>query len=346
MRTSTRAERVIRRATGQATARPAQPAVAGEPAWRPSQTVPADERALFLARVGIFRDVAPESLHSLANRLEEREYSAGTYVVRAGDQGDGLFFIVSGRAEVIGRAEDERGAAEATLAHMGPGDLFGEVSLLDGKPRSASVLACTDSICLFLGRDPFLTALSSERNIAMGLLGLLAERLREADRRVVEGARDPLTSTYNRRGLEELYQREAERVKRHGGSVAVVYIDINGFKYYNDQWGHAAGDRVLCAVGTALQHAVRAADIVARHGGDEFILVLPQSDAVGAERAVERIRECIEHVKRTWELPAPVVVGIGYAVAQGTAVPLPHLLAEADQAMYRDKARIRASERG
>ena len=85
---------------------------------------------------------------------------------------------------------------------------------------------------------------------------------------------DPLTETLNRRGFERELTRSLAYVKRYGASAALIYLDLDGFKPVNDRHGHAAGDAVLKAVAAALVRHVRASDVVARIGGDEFVVLL------------------------------------------------------------------------
>jgi diguanylate cyclase (GGDEF)-like protein len=102
---------------------------------------------------------------------------------------------------------------------------------------------------------------------------------------------DALTGVMNRRGFERELKRAASYVQRYGGNAALVYLDLDGFKRVNDRFGHAAGDAVLVAVAATLVAAVRASDIVARIGGDEFAVLLwnlSAQDARNKSLALER----------------------------------------------------------
>lgn len=116
-------------------------------------------------------------------------------------------------------------------------------------------------------------------------------RLREDLRRVkTESHNDPLTSILNHRGLENEWSRFAAAYKReYYKSVVIVYIDLNGFKLFNDYLGHHIGDGLLTGFAKQLQETIRPTDIVARVGGDEFVLVLPGSNAGGATALMDRI---------------------------------------------------------
>lgn len=105
---------------------------------------------------------------------------------------------------------------------------------------------------------------------------------------------DPLTGLGNRRHLDERLQVEVNRARRYGNSLCVVMTDLDHFKGINDTYGHRAGDLVLQAFANVLQEAVRATDFVARFGGEEFILVLPETTLQGAMQLAERIRTTLE----------------------------------------------------
>ncbi|HWI71236.1 MAG TPA: GGDEF domain-containing protein [Baekduia sp.] len=117
--------------------------------------------------------------------------------------------------------------------------------------------------------------------------GAALSRLSERVRRQAET--DHLTGLLNRRAFIVAAEREHELAARTGADLAVVLIDLDDFKAINDRDGHAAGDRLLAELATAWQDVLRPADVLARHGGDEFVLLLPATSADGAERVVARL---------------------------------------------------------
>jgi diguanylate cyclase (GGDEF)-like protein len=150
---------------------------------------------------------------------------------------------------------------------------------------------------------------------------------------------DALTNMPNRRQCETALATELSQAKRFGASVAFVLADLDEFKSVNDQYGHPAGDRVLREFADILRESVREADLAARWGGEEFALVLPSTDAMGAAVLVERIRSALEH--RT------IVVdghAIGITASFGVSVfpqepTSTRLIASADEALYLAKRR-------
>ena len=162
-------------------------------------------------------------------------------------------------------------------------------------------------------------------------------RLRDTLREMA--LRDGLTGLYNRRYLEDVFTRELHRVERSGKPLAVVMIDIDHFKRFNDQHGHDAGDFVLSAVARAISNNIRPSDIACRYGGEELAVVLPETTLECARERVEHMRRAIRetnlaHAGQT--LPAPTA-SFGVAVYPAHGAKPADLLKAADQALYRAK---------
>jgi diguanylate cyclase (GGDEF)-like protein len=184
------------------------------------------------------------------------------------------------------------------------------------------------------------------------LLAVLA-KLEAADRAVIEGAlqaaekteadlrfladHDPLTGLLNRRSFRSRLDRHVSFTARYGGQGAVMIIDIDGLKEVNDKLGHQPGDNLIRRVSTVLRERVRATDIVARLSGDEFAVLMPQTDTAGAMQLGEDLRaEVAEGFPAGSELGgATISVGISI-FGKGSAAE--SVLVAADQAMYRAKA--------
>ena len=154
--------------------------------------------------------------------------------------------------------------------------------------------------------------------------------------------RDPLTAVMNRRGFERELARASSYLQRYGGSAALVYLDLDDFKPVNDRHGHAAGDAVLKAVAAALVIAVRASDMVARIGGDEFAVLLWNLNAADAANKALALEGAVTAATVAWD---GGVLGVGASAGVAALGPdwdLAGLLARADAAMY---ARKRARKR-
>jgi len=151
---------------------------------------------------------------------------------------------------------------------------------------------------------------------------------------------DPLTGVLNRYALEELLEREASRSERYAHPIGFLMIDVNRFKEINDRFGHAMGDKVLQAIAAVIQHNIRDADILVRYGGDEFLVILPETNG---ETDVVKERILAEVARRNQANPLldfPVTLAIGSAHwSSSSGQTMEQVLAETDKLMYEDKRR-------
>jgi diguanylate cyclase (GGDEF)-like protein len=148
---------------------------------------------------------------------------------------------------------------------------------------------------------------------------------------------DPLTDILNRRGFERALKRSLDHAKRYESNAALVYLDLDDFKSVNDRYGHAAGDAVLKAVAMVLMRHVRASDVVARLGGDDFAVLLWQLSEADLERKARSLEAA---VARTTATHAGIALSV--AASAGAALLLPldkpaDVLERADRAMYARK---------
>jgi diguanylate cyclase (GGDEF)-like protein len=168
-------------------------------------------------------------------------------------------------------------------------------------------------------------------------LGVAREigELRRAERELEYRAHhDPLTGLANRLLLENRIEAELDRARRHEGRVAVLYVDLDGFKQVNDRGGHEAGDRILREVARRLEADLGHEDLVARVGGDEFVVLLPDRDAAGARREADALRERLRVSCTLREGELLLDASIGIACWPGDGEDTAALLATADRAMY------------
>ena len=177
---------------------------------------------------------------------------------------------------------------------------------------------------------------------AMLRIHQLTEELHAANRRLRALARtDELTNVRNRRGLRSALTREFRRAERYGGALTVMAFDVDRFKQVNDDFGHAVGDSVLAAVAQALKRGVREVDVVGRVGGEEFVVVAPETPGREALAVAERLRRAVgERVVVTPHgSEVRVTVSCGVATLSDVHARSPdELLGYADAALYRAKA--------
>jgi diguanylate cyclase (GGDEF)-like protein len=150
---------------------------------------------------------------------------------------------------------------------------------------------------------------------------------------------DGLTGLANRAQLISRIDIAVARCQRHGETSAVIFLDLDGFKPVNDQYGHAIGDRVLVEVARRLEHiATRGTDLVARLGGDEFVVLCEDTTSVEAQQIVELIRSAIiKPIEIGANAPLSVGVSAGVAIAHSANASSDDLLRDADADMYTDK---------
>jgi diguanylate cyclase (GGDEF)-like protein len=173
-------------------------------------------------------------------------------------------------------------------------------------------------------------------SLGFGATALASLRLLAATRE--RALRDPLTGAYNRAFLTEFLNKQLSAAARRDVGLGVLAVDLDHFKRLNDTHGHAAGDRALIATVEAIQREVRTSDAVVRHGGEELIVVLVDTDLAGAGDAAERIRAAIEAISIDSELgPVAVRASLGVAVFPEHGHDQTSLLAAADRALYRAK---------
>jgi diguanylate cyclase (GGDEF)-like protein len=149
---------------------------------------------------------------------------------------------------------------------------------------------------------------------------------------------DGLTGLYNRRAFLEAGQREVEVALRLGRPLSAIMIDIDHFKQVNDTYGHLAGDLVLIALVNAIRESVRSIDVLARYGGDEFVILLIESDYTTASSVAERVRQSVARAKTLTEQGAvQITLSCGVSTLELIADTLDLLIDRADQALYASK---------
>lgn len=185
-------------------------------------------------------------------------------------------------------------------------------------------------LALALGR-----ALLHALHTQLAYLALL-RRVRESERVAVT---DPLTGLPNKRACLSRLEDEISRAARYKRPLAVIYTDLDFFKMINDAHGHAAGDLVLCAAAHLLQERIRTTDMAARMGGEEFVIILPETTLSSADILAERLRAAMEALYPTLPngVSLPITASLGIAAYPETSETADGLLQDADEAMGRAK---------
>lgn len=175
--------------------------------------------------------------------------------------------------------------------------------------------------------------------IAIGLLGygLRTSSMRAEAEMEKLAITDSMTGLYNRRKMFEMMQLEQTRLRRSGKSFVLVITDIDLFKTINDRFGHDCGDMVLREVSGLMRETLRRQDMLARWGGEEFVLLLPETDLAGARKVIEVLRQVIsDHQFCYLEKPFTLTMTFGMELFDGTQ-SIEAVLKQADQLLYKGK---------
>jgi diguanylate cyclase (GGDEF)-like protein len=309
----------------------------------PSSVVPVSAESL--DDFAMLEGVGLTARRELIASAKQRKLEPGQVLIRQGERNDGMYLVLRGELGVHLDSE-----TADPVAVIGPGETVGELSVLDGSEASAYVIA--QSVCRLLevGEDDFWQLTNVSHAFAVNLLVKLAARLRANNATVSQNVQkrrqyeraamfDGLTGIHNRRWLDETLHRLVRRHDSSGGTLSLSLIDIDHFKSFNDRYGHAAGDHVLTVVASTLAANLRPTDLVARFGGEEFVIIFPDTSLELAARAADRVREAVAGQDLTMpDGTALPRVTISMGVAQYRAQQsVPDFLKVADLAMYRAK---------
>ena len=178
-----------------------------------------------------------------------------------------------------------------------------------------------------------------DRGVRIGVAREIGD-MRRAERELEDRANhDPLTGLANRHRLQQALEDALQQAQARDGHVSLLFLDLDGFKEVNDRGGHEAGDRILCEVGRRLQTGLRQIDLVARMGGDEFVVLLPGCSAVDATAVAAQLRGHLRAPCALDDGPLQLDASIGIASYPGDGATAEALVTRADAAMYALKRR-------
>jgi diguanylate cyclase (GGDEF)-like protein/PAS domain S-box-containing protein len=215
----------------------------------------------------------------------------------------------------------------ACISIIERGEVIGLLHIRDGKSMSAET------------RKRLLVELKETSALLYAYLSLSISNLRLTESLKNQAIKDPLTGLFNRRFLMESFTRELTRASRKKTNISIVMIDIDHFKKFNDEWGHAAGDELLVRLGQFFMENIRGSDIACRYGGEEFVILMPEINASAAFNRIDKMREEVKKLKVYYDnhlLPLIALsMGISEYPTNGDGVD--ELLRLADEALYKAK---------
>ena len=310
---------------------------------RQEQIMPVSDEDL--QKVQLFKGVQLDRIRPLLNTCRTTHLQPGEILLRPEYSNANMYLLLNGNVTVHLENLDN-----PPLLTLTEGECVGEMSVFDGRNPSAYVKAAGAVDVMVIESQTLWQLIDASHSLSRNLLHLLANRLRSGNAIVTDSQSrqreteqaansDALTGLHNRRWLEEMMIRFKDKALDELLPVSLLMLDVDYFKRFNDTYGHKAGDLVLQMVAKTMRRRLRPSDMVARFGGEEFLILLPHTAEPEAQVVAERLRAGIENTAisadQGKELPA-VTVSIGIAPwRQGDN--LEQLVEAADKALYRAK---------
>jgi diguanylate cyclase (GGDEF)-like protein len=297
-----------------------------------------DFRRSLLQGIALFRGIDAESMSDLLPQCGRLDVKEGHVLLSPERENHCVYVVLSGRLSV------HLGALEAPkIADLGPGACAGEMSLIEDKDPSAFVVATEESHLMVISHTLLWRMVDRSHTFCKNLLIVLSERVRSDNEYIASSLgvlrqaernahTDALTGLGNRHWMRTMFEREVTRTLHSNKELCLMMIDVDNFKSFNDQYGHIAGDSALVAVAEALREYLRPTDLVARFGGDEFAVLLPDLKLKQARQTAERIRQQISGLSPA-SLSTAITVSIGIA-DRTDRDDVATLVQRADAAMY------------
>jgi len=310
-------------------------------------TVTKEHDKLLLSRLQLFRnvDLESKSVDRLLSLCTYRELNTGEILLSTDRENFYLYVLLTGRLVVQLGISDE-----IPLTTVEPGECVGEMSIIDSRVPSAQVLASEPSLVLVVEQEILWQMVSVSHEVARNLLYIMSERVRYSNLVIADSLEmqrkyqrfatiDALTGLHNRGWMDDMFDREIKRSDRDKLPLSIIMIDVDNFKKYNDDYGHLAGDQVLVIVGDCIRKPLRPNDLVARFGGEEFAVLLPETSIEHAIIIAERLRKKVQNAD-PGEMDGVQLPGVTISLGITEHKPgfgLDTMIASADVAMYHAK---------
>lgn len=297
----------------------------------------------------VLRKVAPEAVQGILGSCEIRTLEAGELLISSGTASNELYLILEGKISVLFSDGED---IDPIILEVG--QTVGELSVIDNRPASATVKAIYYTRVLVVTEDKFWRMIDVSHQFAKNMLVLLSERMRTDNTLLKESIimknmfeeqtiLDPLTSLHNRRWIDLNLAKLIRRARFGSEPFSIMMLDVDFFKKVNDEYGHLQGDIVLRMVAEVIQRSIRPHDIACRYGGEEFLVIFPNTSLEDALVPAERIRRSIQKhstlESENKELPVVTITGgvtslsiFDNGIDDSAIMDL--LIAEADDKLY------------
>ncbi len=300
-----------------------------------------------LGRLQLFRNVEIESISDRIAACGFRQLQKGDLLLSPKQENDSVYLVISGRLEVYLDLQED-----SPLTVVEPGECVGEMSIIEGKNPSAYVIASEASEIMEIPQQVLWGMIDDSHQITRNMLHIMSLKVRlsnvvisdslDTQKEYMRNATiDALTGVHNRRWMESMFEQELVHAKRDNRALGLIMVDVDNFKQYNDRFGHLQGDQVLVSVAKTLRSYLRPNDMLARFGGEEFAIMLPETTLEEALELAEVLRQQVEECeirqKSGEELPGVTISSGVTSLAAGEDINLQNFIEHADSALYRAK---------
>lgn len=306
----------------------------------------------FLKDVEIFSMLESDELEQIVDYFDLVEIDEGKKLFKQGDKGNELYIVKSGTIATSIALPDD---GEKEIATFNEGSFFGEMSIFEDAPRSATCFSKEKSVLLGLEKNEFFEIIDRYPGTAIKMmyrmLNVTTGRLRDtgeflsdmvhwgetASKRAIT---DEFTGAYNRRFLDDAIVKQVEVAKMNKTDLSLVMVDLDYFRIINDNYGHDVGDQLILEIVKIFNKHLRETDMLARYGGDEFTVLMPETSIEEARNVVENVRKEINELDTLESLDGPVnkvSTSQGVSSLPEFADSLESLKKMADDSLYKAK---------